>query len=65
MKRWDKGRNDERLTKRTRYQEQIKVLDKEYRLVLDKLEEVSIRCQGLSDVRQKLVQGHQIVRPSV
>jgi hypothetical protein len=43
-------------------QETIKKLDKEFRLVLDKTAEIDIRSQALSEIRQRLVQGHPIVR---
>lgn len=39
-----------------------KRLDKEFRLVLDKQHEINLRSSALSELRQRVVQGHEIVR---
>lgn len=41
----------------------MKLLDKAFRETLDKIAEMQFRSSVLSEIRQKLVQGHEIVRP--
>ncbi|GAA5892242.1 SUMO ligase MMS21 [Sporobolomyces salmoneus] len=38
--------------------ETMKALDREFRTILDRIQETSIRSQIISDIRQRLVQGH-------
>lgn len=45
-----------------RVQPQIRKLDREYKLTLDKINEVALRSKTISDIRQKLIQGEEIVR---
>ncbi|GAA6019039.1 hypothetical protein JCM11491_002498 [Sporobolomyces phaffii] len=38
----------------------MQLLDQEFRIVLEKMKETSIRTAVISDIRQRIVQGHQI-----
>jgi len=42
-------------------QEAMKMMETEFRLVLDRKEQTSIRTAVISDIRQSIVQSHQMV----